>query len=240
MSLALITGASRGIGRAIALDLAKAGHDLILNYRTSSELAEELAAEIQEMGREAVLAQFDIGAGDATQKTVAALIKDHGCPDILVNNAGITKDGLFAMMGRDSWESVISTNLGGFYSVTRPILRQMLKRRSGRIINISSVAGMRGNPGQVNYSASKAGVIGATKALALEVASRNITVNAVAPGFVETDMVQGLPMEDIVAMIPMSRAGAPEDIAHAVTFLASEGASYITGQVIGVNGGLYT
>ena len=240
MSLALITGASRGIGRSIAHVLAQSGHDLVLNYRSNTALAEELASELRQLGREIYLAKFDVGGGEATQNAVTELVKKVGCPDILVNNAGITKDGLFAMLGREAWESVLSTNLGSFYSVTRPILRQMLRRRSGRIISIASVSGVRGNPGQVNYSASKAGLIGATKALALEVAPRNITVNAIAPGFIETDMVKDLPMEDIISAIPMKRPGRPEDIAHAVAFLASESAGYITGQVLGVNGGLYT
>ena len=240
MSLALITGASRGIGRSIAHVLAQSGHDLVLNYRSNTALAEELASELRQLGREIYLAKFDVGGGEATQTAVTELVKKVGCPDILVNNAGITKDGLFAMLGREAWESVLSTNLGSFYSVTRPILRQMLRRRSGRIISIASVSGVRGNPGQVNYSASKAGLIGATKALALEVAPRNITVNAIAPGFIETDMVKDLPMEDIISAIPMKRPGRPEDIAHAVAFLASESAGYITGQVLGVNGGLYT
>lgn len=240
MPLALITGASRGIGRAIAIALAEAGHDIIINYRSNESQAQAVAALIKTLGRQAHLAPFDIGLGQQTQESVAALIEEFGCPDILVNNAGITDDGLFVRLKAEAWDQVLSTNLSGFYSVTRPILRQMLRHRFGRIINISSISGVRGNPGQVNYSASKAGLIGATKALALEVASRNITVNAVAPGFVETDMTENLPMDEIVDSIPMKRAGTPEDIAHAVAFLASNEASYITGQVLSVNGGLYT
>jgi len=240
MPLALVTGGSRGIGKAICLALADDGYDIIINYHSRREAAEEVAALVGERGRTAHLAQFDVGAGAAAEEAVTALVKDHGCPDALVNNAGITRDGLFAMLGRESWEQVIATNLGGFYSVTRPIVRQMLRRRSGRIVNITSVSGQRGNAGQVNYSASKAGIIGATKALALEIAPRNITVNAVAPGFIETDMVADLPMEKILPLIPMGRAGTAEEVAKAVAFLCSDGAAYITGNVLSVNGGLHT
>jgi 3-oxoacyl-[acyl-carrier protein] reductase len=240
MALALVTGGSRGIGRAIALDLASAGFDLIVTYNTKKDAADAVVAAIEAKGRKACAVQLDVAAGEVAEKRVTDLVTEHGCPDALINNAGITKDGLFPMMSRDSWENVINTNLGAFYSVTRPIIRAMLRRRSGRIVNLTSISGQRGNGGQVNYSASKAAIIGATKALALEVAPRGITVNAVAPGLIETDMTEGLPLDKVVPMIPMGRIGKPEEVAAVVTFLCSAQASYLTGQVLAVNGGLYT
>jgi 3-oxoacyl-[acyl-carrier protein] reductase len=240
MPLALVTGASRGIGRAIALDLADAEYDVVVCCQSRVDAAEDVAEQIRSKGRTAVVAQFDVSAGAETEKAVAAVVEEHGCPDALVNNAGVTRDGLFAMMGRESWETVLATNLGSFYSVTRPVLRQMLRRRSGAVVNLSSISGQRGNPGQVNYAATKAGIIGATKALALEIASRNVRINAVAPGFIQTDMVADLPKDDILPLIPMKRIGTPEEVAAAVTFLCSPRASYITGVVLSVNGGLYT
>jgi 3-oxoacyl-[acyl-carrier protein] reductase len=186
------------------------------------------------------VARFDVSAGAESEAAVAALVEEHGCPDVLVNNAGVTRDGLFAMMGRESWETALATNLGSFYSVTRPVIRHMLRRRSGVVINLTSISGQRGNPGQVNYAAAKAGIVGATKALALEVAPRGVRVNAVAPGFVDTDMVADLRKDDILPLIPMKRIGTPEEVAAAVTFLSSPRASYITGVVLSVNGGLYT
>lgn len=240
MPLALVTGASRGIGRAIALDLAQAGYDIIGTYRSREEAAQEVAQEIRALGRTAHMHALDVSSGPGAEEQVAQWVSDYGCPDALVNNAGITKDGLFAMMSRESWESVIGTNLGGFFSVTRPVVRQMLRRRSGRIVTLTSISGQRGNAGQANYAASKAALIGATKSLALELAPRKITVNAVAPGFIETDMVAELPLDKILPLIPLGRPGTAQEVAKVVTFLCSEGASYITGQVIAVNGGLYT
>ncbi len=244
MPLAMVTGGSRGIGRSIAIRLAADGFDLIITYRSRVDDANEVAAEIRGKGREARIIELDVSAGSDAESKVAAVVDSAGCPDVLVNNAGMVRDTLFATMGRESWEKVLNTHLGSFYSVTRPVLRQMLRRRSGRIISIASTAGLRGNAGQVNYSASKAGLIGATKALALEVAARNILVNAVAPGFIETEMLAGVSQqnveEKILPLIPLKRAGKPEEVAAVVAFLASDGAAYITGEVINVNGGLYT
>lgn len=240
MSMALVTGGSRGIGRAVAMDLARAGFDVIVTCQAQRAAADETVEQIRALGRKAVVAQFDVGAGEAAEAAVSALVEEHGCPDALVNNAGITRNGMFAMMSRASWENVLATNLGSFYATTRPVVRQMLRRRSGRIVTITSISGERGNAGQVNYAASKAGLIGATKALALELAPRGITVNAVSPGLIDTDMVANLPHDKIVPLIPMGRMGTALEVAAVVTFLCSPQASYVTGQVIGVNGGLGT
>lgn len=237
--IALVTGASRGIGRAIATRLSKDGYRIWINYANSEGPANELCSEIEAAGGSAVAVKFDVGDAAAVKAALEPLIKEEAIPDVIVANAGITRDGLLAMMSDDDWNNVISTNLGGFFNVVQPMMKQMLRRRSGRIIGISSLSGQAGNPGQVNYSASKAGLIGACKALAKEIAKRKITVNVVAPGFIETDMVADLPIDEISKLIPAGRFGQPEEIADAVAFLASDSAAYITGQVLGVNGGMY-
>ena len=237
--IALVTGASRGIGRAVAKRLANDGYRVWANYGRSKSDAESLCREIEAAGGSAVPVGFDVADGEAVRTAIEALIEAEAAPDVVVSNAGITRDGLFAMTSEEEWNSVINTNLGGFYHVTKACLRGMLRRRSGRVIAISSVSGQAGNAGQVNYSASKAGLIGACKSLAKEIASRKITVNVVAPGFVETDMVKELPAEDLAKAIPLGRFGTPDEIAAAVSFLASDEAAYITGQVLGVNGGMY-
>ena len=238
---ALITGASRGIGRAIAKALSESGVRVALCARSTDQL-EELAGAIRSAGGETFVAALDLANADSIKQAVTQVSKDFGRIDILVNNAGITKDGLAIRMKKDDWDSVISTNLTGAFLMCQQVLQGMMRERWGRIVNISSVVGEMGNAGQANYVASKAGLIGLTKSLAQEMGSRNITVNAIAPGFVETGMTDGLSQElkdKMLANIPLKRIGRPEDVAGAAVFLASEAASYITGHVLDVNGGLY-
>jgi len=238
---ALVTGASRGIGRACALALAEAGARVAVAARNVEQL-ESLAGEIRSRGREAFVAPMDLTSADSIKEAIAKVAKDFGPIAILVNNAGITKDGLAMRMKKPDWDDVIATNLTGAFVAIQQVLPAMMRERWGRIINISSLVGEMGNAGQANYAASKAGLIGLTKSIAQEMGSRNITVNAVAPGYVETDMTQGLSEElkqKIVANIPLKRIGRPDDVAAAARFLASEEAGYITGHVLSVNGGLY-
>lgn len=239
--IAVVTGASRGIGRAIALKLAAQGAFTIINYNGSESMALEVKEEIERSGGNAQAIQCNVSDYKACEAFIAGIIKEHGKIDILVNNAGITRDGLLMKMSEEDFDHVISTNLKGSFNTIRFVSRQMLKQRSGRIINMASVVGVTGNAGQANYAASKAGIIGLTKATARELASRGITVNAIAPGFIETDMTKVLPekvKEDSVSQIPLGKFGQPEDVAAAVAFLASEEARYITGQVLHVDGGM--
>jgi 3-oxoacyl-[acyl-carrier protein] reductase len=236
----LVTGSSRGIGRAIAWRLAGAGYDIVLHCRSRREEAEAVQAQIQALGRQARVLQFDIGDRAACAAALAADVEAHGAYYGVVCNAGLTRDGAFPALTGDDWDQVLRTNLDGFYNVLHPLVMPMIRRRApGRIVCITSVSGLIGNRGQVNYSASKAGVIGAAKALAVELAKRRITVNCVAPGLIDTDMLDAeLPLEEILAMIPMQRMGTPEEVAAAVQFLMSPEAGYVTRQVLAVNGGL--
>jgi len=236
---ALITGASRGIGRAIALELSARGFDVWLNYRSDDEKAKEVVGLIEEKGTKALLLKFDVTQKEQVDSALTELVEKEGPPDVLVNNAGIARDGLMMWMPFKDWTAVTDTALNGFFNVTKAVLVPMLQRRRGKIINIASVSGVMGNAGQVNYSAAKGGLVAATKALSKEVAKRGICVNCVAPGFIDTDMTKDLPIKEIVKMIPMQKIGKPEDVAALVGFLASDRANYITGQVIGVNGGVY-
>ena len=239
--IALITGAGRGIGRAIAIALAKEGAEVVINYNGSEERAKEVKQTIEENGGKASIYKCNVSDFAACEAMIKDIVKEYGHLDILVNNAGITKDGLLMKMSEEDFDKVLDTNLKGTFHTIRAALRQMIRQRSGRIINMASVVGVSGNAGQANYAASKAGVIGLTKTAAIEVASRGITVNAVAPGFIETDMTEVLPekiKEASAAQIPLGKFGKAEDVANAVAFLASEDAGYITGQVLHVDGGM--
>lgn len=235
--LALVTGGSRGIGKACALELARAGYDIVINYAGNEEAANKTVEEIKALGMNAKAKKFDVSNKEAAENAVNEIFDEFKRIDVLVNNAGITRDNLFMRMKEDEWLSVINTNLNSAYFVTHPVSKIMIKQRSGAIVNMASVSGVFGNAGQANYSAAKAGMIGFTKSLAKELASRNIRVNAVAPGFIQTDMTKDLPVDKIVERIPLKTLGQPEDIAKTVKFLAAD-ATYITGQVIGVDGGL--
>lgn len=239
---AVVTGAGRGIGRAIALELARCGADVAVIFSASEAQAQSVVGEIREMGRSAEAYKCDVGDFESVKAVLPAVIKKFGQIDILVNNAGITRDSLVPMMSEESFDAVIETNLKGAFNTIRQVYGHMLRRRSGRIINISSVAGMMGNAGQANYASAKAGLIGLTKTLARELAPRGITCNAVAPGYIASDMTAGLPEETLNGArqcIPVGRLGSAEDVAFLVSFLASDQAAYITGEVVKVDGGLY-
>lgn len=239
MRTVLVTGASRGIGRATALALAKVGFDLVLHYRSGKAEAEALKAEVEALGRQARLLGFDIADRAAAEAALEGDIKANGAYYGVVANAGVTRDGPFPAMAAEDWDAVLHTNLDGFYNVLRPVVMPMVrKRQGGRIVAVSSVSGVAGNRGQVNYSASKAGIIGAVQALALELASRQITVNAVAPGLIQTDMIKDVPVEEAVKAIPAGRVGTPDEVGALIAFLMSDAAGYITRQVISINGGM--
>lgn len=241
MKNALITGGSRGIGRAVSLKLAEDGYHVIINYRSNQKEAEKTLQLVKEKGGSGELLKFDVSNVDEIENSLENWMNNNPETyiEILVNNAGIRKDSLQVFMQNNEWNDVINTNLNSFFFITRRLLKDMLVRKFGRIINIVSLSGLKGMPGQTNYSASKAGVIGATKALAQEVAKKKVTVNAVAPGFIKTDMTAELNEKELKRMIPMQRFGKPEEVAELVSFLASEKSSYITGEVISVNGGIY-
>ncbi len=236
----LVTGSSRGIGRAIALRLARAGHDLVLHCRTGRVEAEAVQREIEALGQKARILQFDVSDRAACRQVLEADVEEHGAYYGVVLNAGLTRDGAFPALSEEDWDQVMRTNLDGFYNVLQPLTMPMIRRRApGRIVCITSVSGLIGNRGQVNYSASKAGLIGAAKALAIELAKRRITVNCVAPGLIDTAMLdENVPVQDLLKMIPAQRMGTPEEVAGAVNFLMSAEAAYITRQVLAVNGGL--
>lgn len=242
MNYALVTGGSRGIGRAICIKLASMGHPVIINYQSNSDAAEETQKMIEEAGGKAELLPFNVSDSDAVDQALESWQTAH--PEdyigVLVNNAGIRKDTLMIFMQNNDWQNVINTTLNGFFYITRRVIKGMISKRNGRIINMASLSGLKGQAGQTNYSAAKAALIGATKALAQEIGSRKITVNAVAPGFIATDMTKDFNEADFKKMIPAGRFGKPEEVAALVGFLASEDAAYITGEVISINGGLYT
>lgn len=235
----LVTGSSRGIGKAIALRLARDDYDIVLHCRSRREEADSVARSVVDLGRHARVLQFDVGERQATAAALKTDIDQHGCYYGVVCNAGIVRDNVFPAMSGEEWDVVIKTNLDGFYNVLNPLIMPMVRRRlPGRIVTLASLSGLIGNRGQVNYSAAKAGIIGASKALALELATREITVNCVAPGLIETEMIADVPLEEMLKLIPARRIGKPEEVAAVVSFLLAEDAAYITRQVISVNGGL--
>lgn len=236
---AIVTGAGRGIGRAIAVELAKNGYYIVANYKSNAAAAAESLALIRNAGGDGEAVQFDVADTNQTLSALEEIIPRSGSIEVLVNNAGITADGLFVMMPEKDWNAVLDTTLKGFYNVTKPVLKKMIPQKKGSIVSLASLAGLVGNRGQVNYSAAKAGLIGASRSLAAEVARLGIRVNVVAPGLIQTEMIQDAPVQNIKALIPMARIGQPEEVAKAVRFLCSEDASYITGQVLSVNGGMF-
>ena len=239
---ALVTGGSRGIGRAICVALAKDGWHVLVNYVKGAEAADETAAQVRACGVECETVQFDVRDKSAVDTALTAWYAAHPNDrlEVLVNNSGITRDNLFVFLKPEDWKDVLDTSLNGFFNVTQFLIQKMVRNRSGRIINVVSVSGLKGVPGQTNYSAAKAAMIGATRSLATEVAKRKITVNAVAPGFINTDMTAGLPVDDLKKFIPMERFGEPEEVAGVVAFLASPKVSYITGEIININGGIHS
>lgn len=241
--VALITGSSRGIGKSIAKDIASKGAFVIINYASNEQAAQSVKDEIESKGGKCEIRGFDVSSYSQVNDEIDSIVKDHGELNFLVNNAGITRDTLLMRMKEEDWDAVINVNLKGVFNCTKAASKYMVKQKSGRIVNISSVVGEMGNPGQSNYSATKAGIIGFTKSVSRELASRNITVNSIAPGFIETDITSGLSdkvKEYYLGQIPLSRFGSPEDVSGVVSFLLSDAASYITGEVIRVNGGMYT
>ena len=242
MKYALVTGGSRGIGRAVCIKLAQVGTPVIINYVNNDDAARQTLAEVEALGVKGELLKFDAASPEAIEQAIDKWESEH--PDdyigILVNNAGIRKDNLMIFMQNEEWNDVLNTTLNGFFYITRRLLKGMMTKRNGRIINMASLSGLKGMPGQVNYSASKAALIGATKALAQEVAPRKITVNAVAPGFIESDMTKDLNEDELKKLVPMNRFGKSEEVAALIAFLAGDESAYITGEVISINGGLYT
>ncbi len=236
--VAIVTGGSKGIGRAISIELAKVGYYIVINYKSDDAAASETLNMIKNIGTDAEIIKFDVSNVKETKDAINNITSRLNNIEVLVNNAGITADGLFVMMSEDDWDSVISTTLKGFYNITKPVLEMMIKRKQGSIVSISSVSALIGHRGQANYSAAKAGLIGTSRAIASEVARLGIRVNVVAPGIIMTEMIKDIPRNIIKEMIPMARAGQPEEVAKVVRFLCSEDASYITGQVISVNGGM--
>lgn len=242
MNWALVTGGSRGIGRAICIKLASMGYNVLINYKGNTERAEETLAEVKASGADGELLQFDVANREEVQKILGGWMEanEDKTIGVLVNNAGIKDDVLLMWMKDEQWDSVINTSLGGFFAVTRLVINSMLRKRYGRVVNVVSLSGLKGLAGQTNYSAAKGGIIAATKALAQEVGKRNITVNAVAPGFIKTDMTAEINEAEMKQIIPVARFGTPEEVAHAVGFFVTKEAAYITGQVLSINGGLYT
>ncbi len=237
--VAIVTGGSRGIGRAISVELAKYGYFLIVNYKSNTQAAIETLQMIRDKGGDGECVQFDVSNSKETLNAIEDITSRFEAVEVLVNNAGITSDVLFILMSERDWDSVINTTLKGFYNVTKPVLQKMIVRKRGSVVSIASVAGLIGNIGQANYSAAKAGLIGASRSIASEVARIGIRVNVVAPGLIETEMIEGAPLKTIKSTIPMARIGRPEEVAKVVRFLCSDDASYITGQIISVNGGMF-